>query len=210
MRGYDEILKGEETILPIEKRRIAVLRSLERPVEAIVHLRELLDHAPTDAEAWGELSSLYFEQGLYEQAIFCLEEVVLLVPTAYNIFARLGEVSFVAGKSLDDPRHTFAAVRYYCRSLELCDSYLRAFYGLVLASQRAMGALSSDSAKKLKKDDYIPKRSVLEQLVEMSLGKLVEITQNWRSGKAGWLGYDEAEIDAAEELIKGLKEKYVR
>lgn len=41
--------------------------------------------SPTDAEAWAELSDLYVAQGLYPQAIFALEEVLVLSPNAWNV-----------------------------------------------------------------------------------------------------------------------------
>jgi len=49
----------------------------------------LLDFSPTDAEAWAELSDLYFSQGLYAQAIYALEEVLILMPNAWNVSAPL-------------------------------------------------------------------------------------------------------------------------
>lgn len=61
------------------------MRSISRPVEAITALVELLDNTPTDAEAWAELSDIYQTQGLYQQAIFCLEEVLLIIPYAWNV-----------------------------------------------------------------------------------------------------------------------------
>lgn len=48
-------------------------------------LVQLLDDSPTDAEAWSELSELYANQGLYRQAIFSLEEVLLVTPNAWNV-----------------------------------------------------------------------------------------------------------------------------
>jgi len=70
---------------PIMKRRISLLQSLVRPAEAISALVELLESSPTDAEAWAELSSLYLSQGLHSQACFCLEEVLLTCPNAWNV-----------------------------------------------------------------------------------------------------------------------------
>ena len=48
-------------------------------------LTNLVDMSPTDAEAWAELSDLYLTQGLYSQAIFALEEVLVLAPNAWNV-----------------------------------------------------------------------------------------------------------------------------
>ena len=46
---------------------------------------ELLDASPTDIEAWAELAEVYVSQGLYSQASFCLEEVLLVAPNAWNV-----------------------------------------------------------------------------------------------------------------------------
>lgn len=48
-------------------------------------LNSLLEASPTDAEAWAELADLYVSQGLYQQGIFALEEVLLITPNAWNV-----------------------------------------------------------------------------------------------------------------------------
>jgi tetratricopeptide (TPR) repeat protein len=58
---------------------------------AIGVLVDLLQTSPTDAEAWAELSDLYLSQNSYDQAIFCLEEVLLVMPNAWNV----GQPNFV-------------------------------------------------------------------------------------------------------------------
>ena len=73
---------------PIRKRRIALLRSMSRTADAIAALVELLDASPTDAEAWAELSDLYATQNMYAQAIYSLEEVLLIMPNAWSVSPR--------------------------------------------------------------------------------------------------------------------------
>lgn len=70
---------------PVAKRRIALLRSLSRTTDAITALTELLESSPIDIEAWTELSDLYMSQNLFSQAVFCLEEVLLAAPNAWNV-----------------------------------------------------------------------------------------------------------------------------
>jgi tetratricopeptide (TPR) repeat protein len=70
---------------PILKRRVALLRSLNRSSDAISALIQLLDAIPTDAEAWCELADLYQSQGLSSQAIFSLEEALLIAPNSWNV-----------------------------------------------------------------------------------------------------------------------------
>lgn len=72
-------------IQPIAKRRAALLRSLGKIPESIAALNSLLDFSPTDAEAWAEVGDLYLSQGLYPQAIFAMEEVLVLMPNAWNV-----------------------------------------------------------------------------------------------------------------------------
>jgi tetratricopeptide (TPR) repeat protein len=61
------------------------MKCLGRQTQAIMALNSLLDASPTDPEAWAELADLYISQGLYQQAIFALEEVLLITPNAWNV-----------------------------------------------------------------------------------------------------------------------------
>jgi len=85
LRSYEELLQYDPTNMPIRKRRIALLKSTSKTSEAISALTELLDFSPVDAEAWAELSELYYGQGAYQQAMFSLEEVLLIMPNAWNV-----------------------------------------------------------------------------------------------------------------------------
>ena len=83
--SYEDIVKEKPVNMPIRKRRVTLLKSMGRIPEAIAALKELLDASPIDAEAWSELADLYFTQNLYPQAIFCIEEVLLITPNAWNV-----------------------------------------------------------------------------------------------------------------------------
>lgn len=85
LKGYEKTIADAPTNFPIRKRRIALLKSMGRVGDAVKALTELLNSSPIDAEAWSELSDLYFQQTLYSQAIFCLEEVLLITPNAWNV-----------------------------------------------------------------------------------------------------------------------------
>jgi tetratricopeptide (TPR) repeat protein len=61
---------------------------MSRHTNAISALVQFLDAFPTDAEAWCELAELYQSQGMLSQAIFCLEEALLVVPNAWNVSRR--------------------------------------------------------------------------------------------------------------------------
>ncbi|EAW11780.1 uncharacterized protein ACLA_005330 [Aspergillus clavatus NRRL 1] len=128
------------SVVPVLKRRIALLRSLSRPTEAVQGLIDLLKAAPTDAEAWCELSDLYQSQGMSAQAVFSLEEALLIAPSSWNIHARLGELQYLCAESSNlDSSYQFLrrSIRSFCRSIELCDDFLRGFYGLAKVSHFA-------------------------------------------------------------------------
>lgn len=84
-QDYEKILREDPTNFSVRKRRVAVLKSLGRTADAITALTVLLENSPTDVEAWAELSELYAGQGAWSQAIFCLEEVLLIMPNAWSV-----------------------------------------------------------------------------------------------------------------------------
>lgn len=136
---YEELLQEDPTLFAVRKRRAALLRSMGRTNEAVAALTELLDASPIDAEGWAELADVYLTQGLYEQAIFSLEEVLLVTPNAWNIHARLGEVLYLNAnhsEGAEQVKGLSEAMRRFCRSIELCDDYLRGYYGLKLVSPK--------------------------------------------------------------------------
>lgn len=52
---------------------------------------------------------------------------------AYQIHARLGEVlviSTMISSQTNESRTLSEAIRRFCRSIELCDDYLRGYYGM--------------------------------------------------------------------------------
>jgi len=136
LKMYESLLAEDNTRFSVWKRKAAVLRSLGRVGEAAVTLTGLVEVSPTDAEAWAELADIYLAQSLFEQAVYCLEEVLLLAPNAWNIHAKLGEVIYLSSGNMEGEANQLKALsesmRRFCRSIELCDDYLRGYYGLKL------------------------------------------------------------------------------
>ena len=130
--------------------------------------------------------------------------MLLIYPNAYNIFARLGEVSLVYASTLPptplrsaDPTITpdsllVNAVRYYCRSIELCEGYLRGYYGLLVVTRKLLAASKLTSTMPTEK---------VERLQQLATRKLVEIVSKARREENGWEGYDEGEVEAAGRLL---------
>jgi len=105
------------------KRRVALLRSINKPTEAITQLTLLLDTFPNDVEAWAELADLYLSQDMLSQASFCLEELILLQPFSHYVHVQYAEVLYLLGKEA-------TALKHWCRSVELCPDFLRGWYGV--------------------------------------------------------------------------------
>lgn len=85
LEHYDLLLEQNPINMSIRKRRVALLQSMGKTDKAVKALTELLDVSPTDIEAWAELADLYHSLGLHSQSIFCLEEVLLVAPNAWNV-----------------------------------------------------------------------------------------------------------------------------
>jgi len=202
LQEYDNILSENPTIVPVAKRRIALLRTLSRSSEAISALVQLLAMSPIDAEAWAELSDMYLAENMYQQAIFCLEEVLLITPNAWNVHARLGEVlymstlSAIGSKDNEIESALFQAVRRYSRSIELCDHYLRGYYGLKSVTDRLIAS----------NDMYS------EEIVQPGVGTGMSISTIRNLNKKATeeisdivhlsdTGYNQAEVISAKELL---------
>jgi len=212
LKEYETILAKDRSNMPVTKRRIALLKSLGKTVEAIGALNALLDASPTDAEAWAELSDLYMSQGLYQQAVFALEEVLLIIPNAWNIHAKLGELLYITageGKDANAEKNLAKSLRRFCRSIELCDDYLRGYYGLKLTSDRL---LKMEPVPKRSEDGELPVPNIktIQLLNQQATVKLSEIVRRSTGGEPGWGGYDEAELIAAKALLDRDENSVVR
>ncbi|PYI13192.1 hypothetical protein BO86DRAFT_329571 [Aspergillus japonicus CBS 114.51] len=202
LHKYDAILSRDPVNLPILKRRVALLRSLHRPAEAITGLIRLLDAVPTDAEAWCELADMYHSQGMSSQAVFSLEEALLIVPNAWNVHCRLGEVLYSSASLADvgNARHLLRrSIQYFCRSIELCGDYLRGLYGLFIATSLLLEKKtdcqeeSSVSANSISTD-------TLESLNTFARNRLEEIVGR-RSSDCHLWEHGQAELIAVKELL---------
>jgi len=175
-----------------------------------VALNSLLEASPTDAEAWAELAEIYVTQGLYQQGIFALEEVLLITPNAWNIHARLGEVQYAAAAAavsgtsseVNVSMYLTESLRRFCRSIELCDDYLRGYYGLKLTSSKLLSLLPQ-MPRQSRSEDAPPPPDVktVQLLNQTATAKLSEIVRRSVGGEKGWQGYDSAELIAARELL---------
>lgn len=120
------------------KRRIAKMEGREKINELVSYL----EIYAVDTEALAHLASCYQEAGLHAQAVWCLHDVLLSIHTAYPIHAQLGDVYYVQENYKE-------ALRYYLRSVELCDGYLR---GLIGAKKCALQIKNGQLVERIDKD----------------------------------------------------------
>lgn len=203
LQDYTKILMENPMNVPIHKRRIALMRSLGRTQEAITDLVEFVDSFPTDIEAWCELGDLYHSQGCISQAIYCLEEAIIITPHAWNLHARLGELEYLAGlsptESPEAQKHLAQAIQRFSRSIELCDNYLRGFYGLKLASDKLLQ--SGSMARGNSTSPIAPEK--LQKLSQLAASKLEEIVKDRAARRSS--GSVQSEVIAAQELLNRYK-----
>jgi ER membrane protein complex subunit 2 len=197
LQDYNQILSQNPVNVPIHKRRIALIRSLGREQEAISALVDFLDSFPTDVEGWCELADLYQSQGLGSQAVFCLEEALLSTPNAWNLHAQIGELDYMnattVGEATETGQKSLAqAVQRFSRSIELCDDYLRGFYGLKMAVSKLLQTAGQSKAPAFQQD----KLQKLDQLATQKLRAIIDGRKGQTSRDS-----DEAELIAAQALL---------
>lgn len=127
-RHYNEMIEDDETNTGARKRKIAILISQRKNVEAIKELCEYLKKFMNDQDAWKELCELYMMEQDYSKAIFCMEELLLSHPLSHIYHTRLAEMYYTLGtnESLEQARS------YYCHALRLNETNVRALHGLHL------------------------------------------------------------------------------
>lgn len=92
------------------------------------------------------------------------------------------------------------SLRRFCRSIELCDDYLRGYYGLKLATARLL-QVAPQTSRPAKSDTLVaPDTKTIEKLNETATAKLSEIVR--KSVGNEWKGYTQAEVIAAKALLE--------
>ncbi|PKI83227.1 hypothetical protein MVES_002925 [Malassezia vespertilionis] len=115
---YTDYLGKDPSNILIHKRLIAAIRSgPDGLAEATAELAEFVDTFPLDQESWLELASLYMQQNKYAQAVYALEELLLIAPHNAFYLLEYAEVLYTAGD-------IGKAYKIYLRILELSDGIL--------------------------------------------------------------------------------------
>lgn len=147
--------------------------------------------------------------------------------------ARLGEVEYMAATASGTDENTSRkylaeSLKRFCRSIELCDDYLRGYYGLKVVScslrsyplawhtdqLQVTSKLLNDPSKASKQADpvdfAVPSISTIERLSEKATQKLSEIVRRSTAKESGWRGYEESEVMEAQDLLSMESATFVR
>jgi len=130
IKGLDTMIKKDETNSGAYKRKIAILKSQGKNLEAIKELTEYLNKFMSDQEAWSELCDLYLTEGDFTRAVFCAEELVLQNPHNFFVHQRLAEIRYTMG-GIENLKF---ALNYYSQAFKLNSESMRALFGIFLCA----------------------------------------------------------------------------
>ena len=128
---------------------------------------------------------------------------MIIAPNAWNLHARLGELEYLASQSAtesaDVQKHLSQAIQRFSRSIELCDGYLRAFYGLKLASDKLLR--TNTTSKGNTGSTISPEK--LQKLSQLATSRLEAIIKDRAARRSS--GAESSELIAAQELLNRSK-----
>lgn len=140
---YDGMVEYEPTFPAPYKRKVAIFKAQNKPVDAVNELNRYLSTFSCDYESWIELADIYISQQNYNKAQFCLEELLLQYPHNHLYHQKYADILFTIGGK----ENLELSCKYYCKAIELNPNNVRALFGIQLASSSlsTIGKLSSKS-----------------------------------------------------------------
>ncbi|ODV95387.1 hypothetical protein PACTADRAFT_33955 [Pachysolen tannophilus NRRL Y-2460] len=184
--------KDVDDLLLIKRRKFILESRLatkkERAAIYISKLLEYLEIKPLDAMTWSELANEYTKLNLYDKAVYCYQEVLLIEPFAYNIFSKIGElyllsmlqlyasVSHSGSLSAHNSENLLVlkslSLKHFLRSVELCETFVRGWAGILKLTSKKFDVnlkiIKKSSSTDVKQNDD------LHALATKRLQKIVE------------------------------------
>ncbi|KAI9204338.1 uncharacterized protein BJ171DRAFT_505526 [Polychytrium aggregatum] len=173
LKTYEAILEADETYVAAHKRIAALAKAQNQNQNAIKSLIQYLDTFSADVEAWVELAALYTVEGMFQQAGFCYEELIVLRPDNIMFHLRYADVLYTL-------QRYDVSLKYYCAALELCRDTVRALYGIRLASDQILASNKSPEPKIRALNQLAKERlAALYQDRAKSTPKVVSVVKSW-------------------------------
>lgn len=178
---------AESDDLLVLKKKTALTKHVATTEEYIDNLKHYLDINPTDVETWYELSEVYYSVKHFDKAIFCLEEVLVVIPNAYNVFSRIGELNYLLFKQAakKDAETLVKSVKNFSRSVELCGNHVEGWSGLCVVLQELLAL------------DKLKSKSQYEELLSVSKSQLQTVIDEKRCS--------EVNLARGKEILQSIK-----
>jgi len=156
IKKYKKLANTSDEKPSLLKHQISILSQTEPTAsKAITSLNKYLGVYQNDKDSWCFLKNLHLRQMNWDQAKFCLEELLLITPNDYLLSLQYAEVLVALGGADNDS----LAMKYYEHSIWLNDqpSNTRAYAGLVLC------------AKLLNEEEFSPERKKILSIARKNL-----------------------------------------
>lgn len=139
------------------------LLSIQKPVMSqeawIREVLSVVEKFPLDGELWWALAAEYQSLGHFDRAAYCLEEILIVSPFAYSVFAQLGEVLYYKGvhsKKIDNDALQ-EALRNSLRAVELSETCTKGWsFVAVISARLKKRELFELSCRKLEEIEGLP------------------------------------------------------
>lgn len=133
--AMEKHLQAENTAVELEAAKIGMVPFKNDTQKYLNKLTAYLDTNPLDSESWSELTEVYYKLGEFSKAVNCLEQTIIVEPYSYYAFTRIGELKRLeAVKSPMSSKLILESQKHFARAVELNDSYIRAWCGLLVVS----------------------------------------------------------------------------
>jgi tetratricopeptide (TPR) repeat protein len=117
-----------------------------QPIAEIVKsLSAYLSNYMSDTEAWEQLFQIYFGERHYEQAAYCMEELITLRPSNWGYYLKYAEACFMLGDWQ-------MAKKYFCRVIDFNPGNIRAAVGVKKCLKQANNGKSDAQLDQLVTD----------------------------------------------------------
>jgi tetratricopeptide (TPR) repeat protein len=127
---YEILLEENSANLPAMKRIAACFKALGDKQSFGEQMGSIMKAYPADATSWAELAESYMSVCAFEEAIFCLEELILLAPLTAAYHTRLGEalharaLGLSSNGSIKSVKCTTCYILVFAMYLDYCSEIL--------------------------------------------------------------------------------------
>lgn len=175
---YDGLLKENPSNGYASKRKYCILAAQPgKEEEAAKAMNDYLSNHPGDIAAWDQMAELCLSLSDFQGAAYCYEEVVLGCPLDSTVHTQLGEAYVTAGGLVN----TKLARKHLAEALQLDPNNLRAWYGLMSASESYLDEVSQLS--KNGRADEEEGAEVARALVQLSGEQLMKVYKSTKLSK---------------------------